>query len=1259
MDQVGRPLFMKTYGKQTRKIDAWIVPNNRKMTFDSTSSSTSDLSVSEPARTKSTVVPKRGKKTRVACRQGVRPAKAKAMKRLVNNSSDEENSFFPSPAPTIQHQNKPVRGKKTSVACSRSVRPAKSKETMHLTDEDSEGQNSLPPFRAPPIHQQQNKAARRVAGRKTKQTVSTSESEGDSLGLRKERGSQKRQSGTLGRGKRHSDAPPDAPLWPFVTRRRGAAAPKPQIPRSTRIALMPLQSLNSSDDFAQSGGSGGKVPFSRRPKQGQPWELTSAESPVAGPRNSSVTNDHLREISSLNDSADPCLKPCPRKPLFCSTPSLCPPPRPRHKSHCPSSLLPASVIDIVNLSITQEEMEVDPPEDPHCTSLFAPVLEPSPGVKHPSNLGEPGRTNCEEPPQLNMTNTRRSCNTEEKGHSKGIGIPNCAIEPQSLELFSLVSGNQTDTHRAWEETEGSVHFVSASGGLEEEQRRMGVTQRCVVLLERVDKPTNVTQPDAVTTYSSCVDHMRSVSSELSADRTNLIKLVFSTSCGSSSDRSGLSVETDDRLQSVSSIEGVDGSPLNGSKAMVGSQLDSNDLSEVFQSADNLELNNHTSNSLKSVDRSRLIDSDHSLDPTRSTDVEVGLDRLTATLKERCRTQQLAVSLENIVQPQTDLEDTLNIDQPLRVTKFSLNSPNDSQSSGSEVESVDQAVKRKRAAVPPKDQGKALKALNNVPVVPDHVPDGVPRPRNVSLAPQGKKRRSVSRERPGTTRKACVSGLSLSRWSKRDGASGGAHANNYHDRRRRRAAPQSGRPGDCSITELLSAHNMAPAKGAGMDSWLQPSGAVLSTPVRTGRLSSLLLDLTPDTHTWSRLKAALSIHKKTKAFFSPHHSNIRALTQEGAGLADVSQSLFGTPFRTPLPRCLTSQCQISTPLSARVDELSDAEKVYAECGQPKALAWEACLPPGRMKLCKKIGEGTFGEVFTTTNSTGDTVALKIIPLEGSEKVNGEKQKSFGEILHEIIISKELSSLKEKQKNKTHGFIGLNDLHCVRGPYPPTMLKAWDAFDRLRGSENDRPDFFEEDQLFLILEFEFGGSDLENSDGQLSSLVVAKSILHQVTAALAVAEQELCFEHRDLHWGNVLVKPTTEKQGVFLLDGTAHCLNTRGVYVRLIDYSLSRLEIDGLTVSCDISEDEELFMGQGDYQFDIYRIMRQENSNEWSAYQPHSNVLWLHYLCSKLLGMRYRGQGRGAKQTREDLTGFLNSVLHYPSAMQVLLNCPLFQ
>ena len=43
-------------------------------------------------------------------------------------------------------------------------------------------------------------------------------------------------------------------------------------------------------------------------------------------------------------------------------------------------------------------------------------------------------------------------------------------------------------------------------------------------------------------------------------------------------------------------------------------------------------------------------------------------------------------------------------------------------------------------------------------------------------------------------------------------------------------------------------------------------------------------------------------------------------------------------------------------------------------------------------------------------------------------------------------------------------------------------------------------------------------------------------------------------------------------------------------------------DGLTVACDISEDEELFMGQGDYQFDIYRLMRVENRSVSLSARP---------------------------------------------------------
>lgn len=58
------------------------------------------------------------------------------------------------------------------------------------------------------------------------------------------------------------------------------------------------------------------------------------------------------------------------------------------------------------------------------------------------------------------------------------------------------------------------------------------------------------------------------------------------------------------------------------------------------------------------------------------------------------------------------------------------------------------------------------------------------------------------------------------------------------------------------------------------------------------------------------------------------------------------------------------------------DLSDAEKVCAECGQQRPLPWEECIFLHRMKQCVKIGEGTFGEVFSTTNASGETVALKV-------------------------------------------------------------------------------------------------------------------------------------------------------------------------------------------------------------------------------------------------------------------------------------------
>ncbi|TRY81491.1 hypothetical protein DNTS_033320 [Danionella cerebrum] len=520
---------------------------------------------------------------------------------------------------------------------------------------------------------------------------------------------------------------------------------------------------------------------------------------------------------------------------------------------------------------------------------------------------------------------------------------------------------------------------------------------------------------------------------------------------------------------------------------------------------------------------------------------------------------------------------------------------------------------------------------------------------------------------GTGRKVCVSGLSVSRWSKRG-------TGEFKEKRKKEGQSKAFSGVNTPSGTMMSA-GVDSITGESLCGWLQgTSGIGLSvTPLRMEQLnlSSILANMTPDaltTHSWGRLKAALSLHKKKTAFPTPQRVKHLVMSPGYESAVDNSSDLFASPFRTP-SRSRPSRLLQSinkTPMISYEEDISDAEKVYQECQQSGPVSFSDCIPASRIKHLTKIGEGTFGEVFSIINDSNDTVALKIIPVEGSQQVNGEEQKTFGEILHEIIISKELSSLNTKEFNKTDGFIGLNNLHCVRGRYPEALLKAWDKFDCQKGSENDRPDFFGDEQMFLILEFEFGGSDLENMNAKLSSMVQAKSVLHQVTAALAVAEQSMCFEHRDLHWGNVLVKSVKEKDKKFILNGTEYSIKTQGVHVNIIDYSLSRLEIgnvasDGLTVSCDISSDEQLFMGQGDYQFEVYRLMKKENNNCWSEYNPHSNVLWLHYLADKLLSMTYKtkAQSNQQKTAKKSLNAFKSEILSYASASEALSKCSLFQ
>lgn len=61
--------------------------------------------------------------------------------------------------------------------------------------------------------------------------------------------------------------------------------------------------------------------------------------------------------------------------------------------------------------------------------------------------------------------------------------------------------------------------------------------------------------------------------------------------------------------------------------------------------------------------------------------------------------------------------------------------------------------------------------------------------------------------------------------------------------------------------------------------------------------------------------------------------------------------------------------------------------------------------GSLKGIHKVGEGVFGEVFIGNFGHNDSIRVfKVVPIEGSQRVNGEKQKTFSEIYPEIAISK---------------------------------------------------------------------------------------------------------------------------------------------------------------------------------------------------------------------------------------------------------------
>ncbi|VDQ15065.1 unnamed protein product [Trichobilharzia regenti] len=69
--------------------------------------------------------------------------------------------------------------------------------------------------------------------------------------------------------------------------------------------------------------------------------------------------------------------------------------------------------------------------------------------------------------------------------------------------------------------------------------------------------------------------------------------------------------------------------------------------------------------------------------------------------------------------------------------------------------------------------------------------------------------------------------------------------------------------------------------------------------------------------------------------------------------------------------------------------------------------------------------------------------------------------------------------------------------------------------------------------------------------------ARSVVEQIAISLAAAESALQFEHRDLHWHNVLIRSTPQWKLRYRVDGVRYAVVTEGIHVTLIDFTVSRL------------------------------------------------------------------------------------------------------
>ena len=288
---------------------------------------------------------------------------------------------------------------------------------------------------------------------------------------------------------------------------------------------------------------------------------------------------------------------------------------------------------------------------------------------------------------------------------------------------------------------------------------------------------------------------------------------------------------------------------------------------------------------------------------------------------------------------------------------------------------------------------------------------------------------------------------------------------------------------------------------------------------------------------------------------------------------------------------------------------------------------------------KIGDGSYADVFKVTpkakSSETPLVISKLIPLRPMFKPRGLKWKDMSTVEDALSEIRLLDAMTE-----IPGFVEFRSAKVLRGCMPEPLKDACTAYYEARrylvNSEVTKPRIhYRADQLWLVIEMSDAGADLDtllregDASGTLPLRIDKKSkekrldirqtrdLFWATANALAHGEEEAKFEHRDLHLSNICIKKDKER----VADNSyAFVPESSDRVVTLIDYTLSRAGTADKLIFNPMN-DAEIFTGQDDLQFEIYRYMRKAvkvgRKAQWDAFVPLTNVLWLHHLLAKLL------------------------------------------